>query len=189
MSLKTLAPDWIFFPHWSHIIPADIHENFRAVIFHMTDVPYGRGGSPLQNLIWSGARDTRLTALRCEAGLDTGPVYLKRDLSLAGTAEEILRRASDLMAEMITTIVRDKIEPAPQTGEAVAFKRRKPEQSNIATADTLERLYDLIRMLDADGYPHAFFETDRFRIELRGAKSEANAISAAARITMKDTTT
>ncbi len=24
---------------------------FECVCFHMTDVPYGRGGSPLQNLI------------------------------------------------------------------------------------------------------------------------------------------
>ena len=32
-----LQPDWVFFPHWSYIIPADVYENFRCVIFHMTD--------------------------------------------------------------------------------------------------------------------------------------------------------
>ncbi len=55
----------------------------------MTDLPYGRGGSPLQNLIQRGHTSTMLTALRCGAGLDTGDVYLKQPLSLHGSAEEI----------------------------------------------------------------------------------------------------
>ena len=29
----------------------EIHENYKCIIFHMTDLPFGRGGSPLQNLI------------------------------------------------------------------------------------------------------------------------------------------
>lgn len=49
--MTALSPDWIFFPHWSYLIPAEVYENFRCVIFHMTDLPFGRGGSPLQNLI------------------------------------------------------------------------------------------------------------------------------------------
>ena len=54
MSSETLAqikPDFVFFPHWSWLIPEEIHSRFDCVIFHMTDLPYGRGGSPLQNLI------------------------------------------------------------------------------------------------------------------------------------------
>ncbi len=36
-----LKPRYVFFPHWSHIIPQDIYENFECVIFHMTDFPFG----------------------------------------------------------------------------------------------------------------------------------------------------
>jgi len=55
----------------------------------MTYMPYGRGGSPLQNLIVRGYRHTKLTALRMVEEFDAGPVYLKEDLCLEGNAEEI----------------------------------------------------------------------------------------------------
>lgn len=63
--LELLLPKFIFFPHWSWLIPEDIHTRFECVVFHMTDLPYGRGGSPLQNLIVRGHKETKLTALRC----------------------------------------------------------------------------------------------------------------------------
>ena len=83
----SFPPDWIFFPHWSWIIRQHIYDNYRCVIFHMTDVPYGRGGSPLQNLIVRGHKETMLSAIKCVAELDAGPVYCKVPLSLEGTAE------------------------------------------------------------------------------------------------------
>ena len=61
--LEKINPDWIFFPHWSWIIPKSIYEKYTCVIFHMTDVPYGRGGSPLQNLIIKGHKSTLLSAI------------------------------------------------------------------------------------------------------------------------------
>ena len=169
-AMKDFGAQWIFFPHWSWLIPEDVHRNFPSVIFHMTDVPYGRGGSPLQNLIARGHQTTQLTALRCEAGLDTGPVYLKRPLSLEGTAEEIFRRASAAMEPMIREIVTGGIDPLPQEGEVTTFQRRKPAQSAVDTVDSAPALYDLIRMLDADGYPHAFAETANFRMIFRDAR-------------------
>ena len=50
-NVKDLNPKYIFFPHWSWLIPNEIYENYECILFHMTDLPYGRGGSPLQNLI------------------------------------------------------------------------------------------------------------------------------------------
>jgi methionyl-tRNA formyltransferase len=97
--------------------------------------------------------------------LDAGPVYLKRSLSLEGGAEEIYLRASALSAEMIQQIARDEMHALPQTGVAVNFKRRKPEESQIAKLDSLEQLHDFIRMLDAEGYPRAFLSHDGYRFE------------------------
>ena len=69
--------------------PKSIWGTWPTVIFHMTDLPYGRGGSPLQNLIKRKHRTTKITAILCDDGLDTGDIYLKEDLSLEGSAEEI----------------------------------------------------------------------------------------------------
>ena len=49
--VSAIDPQWIFVPHWSHLIPESIWGTWPTVIFHMTDLPYGQGGSPLQNLI------------------------------------------------------------------------------------------------------------------------------------------
>ena len=83
-------------PHWSYIIPKDIFNLFNCVVFHMTDLPFGRGGSPLQNLIIRGYEKTKISALKVTNGIDSGPIYLKKPLSLDGTAYEIMIRASQL---------------------------------------------------------------------------------------------
>ena len=55
---RTFSPDWIFIPHWSYKkIPKEIFNNYRCVVFHMTDLPYGRGGTPLQNLNYKRSSD------------------------------------------------------------------------------------------------------------------------------------
>ncbi len=150
-------------------MPAEIVQAYECVCFHMGDVPYGRGGSPLQNLIVQGHRRTKLTALRMVEEIDAGPVYLKEELSLEGSAEEIYIRASGLAAKMIRQILEGSIEPVPQTGEAVVFRRREPKESAIPRVEALQALYDFIRMLDAEGYPHAFLEHEDFRYEFRRA--------------------
>lgn len=169
-ALMQIQPRYVFFLHWSHKVPNDILNDFACVVFHMTDVPYGRGGSPLQNLIVRGHRATKLTALRMVKDFDAGPVYLNRDLSLeGGSAEEIYMRASRLSAEMIETIITQNPEPTPQTGEPTVFKRCKPAQSAIPQLADLGALHDFIRMLDAEGYPSAFLEVAGFRYEFSRA--------------------
>jgi len=163
--VRELQPRYAFFLHWSWKVPPEILEEVECVCFHMTDVPYGRGGSPLQNLIARGHRDTKLTALRMTEDFDAGPVYLKRNLSLEGGAEEIYLRAGALSGQMIQQIVRDEMQPSPQTGEPVNFRRRKPEESEIANLESLEQLHDFIRMLDAEGYPRAFLSHAGYRFE------------------------
>jgi len=168
--MSSLNPDMIFIPHWSYLIPAEIYEKYICVIFHMTDLPFGRGGSPLQNLIVRGFKETRISAIKASKGLDTGDVYLKYPLSLEGTAQEIFIRASEVIEKMIVSIVVNNIKPTPQEGEVVEFKRRKPEESNLKDISDINKLFDYIRMLDAEGYPHAYVETESFRLEFTKAQ-------------------
>jgi methionyl-tRNA formyltransferase len=182
-ALAALNPKYVFFLHWSHKVPEAITSAFECICFHMTDVPYGRGGSPLQNLILQGHEATKLTALRMTQEFDGGPVYLKEDLSLHGSAQEIYVRAMNLSAAMAERIINTKPEPQPQQGPVVVFKRRKPEQSRIENISHLEALYDFIRMLDADGYPRAFVETGKFRYTFKGALKTTNGVQAQVEIT------
>lgn len=84
--LKSLHPRYIFFLHWSWKVPIEILSEYECIGFHMTDLPYGRGGSPLQNLILRGHTDTKLTAFHMTDEMDAGHIYLQEDLSLEGMA-------------------------------------------------------------------------------------------------------
>ena len=181
-ALDQIQPEMVFFPHWSWFIPQEIHKRFECVIFHMTDVPYGRGGSPLQNLIVRGHRETMLSALKCVQDFDAGPVYLKRRLSLDGTAEDILRRASGLIESMIVEIVEKRPMPVPQHGDVVEFKRRRPSDGDLALLSELRQIYDYVRMLDADGYPPAFLKTKHLHVEFRQAQLNEGFVDAKVRI-------
>lgn len=176
-------PRYVFFPHWSFIVPDDLLKAHECVCFHMTDVPYGRGGSPLQNLITRGHNATVLTALRMTAELDAGPVYFKRPLSLEGNAEEIFYRMSHLCTQMIAEIVETEPKPEPQSGKPVLFKRRKPEQSTLPMDGDPETLFNHIRMLDAPGYPHAFLRYGDWVGTLKDAELSGNEVFATVRFT------
>lgn len=167
--LNQFNPDKIFIPHWSHIIPREIFEKYTCIVFHMTDLPFGRGGSPLQNLIVNGYSTTKISAIKVEQGLDTGDVYLKETLELDGTATAIFHRASFIIRNMIQDIIKNNIQPSPQVGDIVEFKRRRPADSNIFDVITLEKVYDYIRMLDCEGYPHAYIKTPAFKFEFLNA--------------------
>lgn len=167
-TLKTLhqiKPTKIFIPHWSYIIPEEIYNQYECIVFHMTDLPFGRGGSPLQNLIVRKIENTKISALKVEKGIDTGAIYIKNDLNLNGTAEEIFIRANNVIKAMIINILDENLSPKKQEGEVTLFKRRKPEMSNIVSLSDIGTLYDYIRMLDAEGYPKAYIETEHFRFE------------------------
>lgn len=179
-------PRYIFFPHWRWIVPEEILNHYECVCFHMTDVPYGRGGSPLQNLIVRGHKDTVLTALRMETGLDTGPVYMKKPLNLEDKAEDVYIRASELAWEMIAELIATEPTPVAQKGEPVLFKRRTPAQSEIPQNLTIEQMYDYIRMLDAAGYPRAFLQTERYCLDFEDAKLCGDELVAKVKIKLKD---
>ncbi len=185
--LSKIKPKYIFFPHWSWIIPNEIFESFDSVVFHMTDLPFGRGGSPLQNLIVRGIYDTKISAIKVEEGLDTGPIYFKYNVNISeGNVADILSKVSEIIFfTMIPRFINEELVPHKQEGEAVVFKRRKPSQSEIPEGLSTRQLYDYIRMLDGEGYPTAYKDVGDLRIYFKNAKLEQENLTAEVNITRR----
>lgn len=185
-TIQFVKPKYIFFLHWSQIVPKDIVEQYTCICFHPTALPYGRGGSPVQNMIFTGHEYTRVTMFKMTNKVDAGPWYDCRQLSLLGTAEEIYLRMAETAYCMIENLIRDS---APQfieqddREERVVFKRRKPEQSKVLEYFPLDDLFRFIQMLDAEGYPKAFFEYAGFRFELSRASLKTGRLLADVTIT------
>lgn len=176
--LKEIEPRYVFFPHWSWIVPDDILAAYECVCFHSTPVPYGRGGSPIQNMIALGHEETVISALRMVKDLDAGPVYMQKPVSLLGGGDEMFLRISGIIAQMIADIIHRSPEPVAQTGDPVIFKRRTPSQSLLPQAGNLKSIYDHIRMLDAEGYPMAFVEHGELVLEISRATLRNDCIEA-----------
>ncbi|RLA83596.1 MAG: methionyl-tRNA formyltransferase [Epsilonproteobacteria bacterium] len=178
--INKLNPKYIFFPHWSWIIPKEIYNNFDCVVFHMTDLPYGRGGSPMQNLIVREVYDTKISALKVDDGMDTGDIYLKEDFNVSlGSAEENFMKLSNIVFnKMIPKFLTSNLIPTKQVGDIVNFKRRIPAESNINILKdkSLNKLYDFIRMLDAEGYPKAYLKLDDIRLEFSEVNLKNNTL-------------
>ena len=106
-------------------------------------------------------------------------------MSLYGNAEEIFLWADALIEQMIQRIVCESPEPKPQQGEAVLLGCRKPAQSNLANCSPgdLDACYNQIRMLDSEGYPHAFMEINGMRLEFRRVSRRSDGLHADVRIT------
>ena len=117
--------------------------------------------------------------------IDSGDIYLKKELYLNGNAQQIYNRASDIIFKMIIEILKKNPLPKKQEGKPTFFKRREPHMSNIKDLNNLEKAYDYIRMLDADGYPKAFIETKHFKIEFNEADFDNNELSARVKIQKK----
>jgi methionyl-tRNA formyltransferase len=135
----------------------------------MTDLPYGRGGSPFQNLIMNEIYDTKISALKVDSGLDMGDIYLKEEcnISIGSAQENFVKISSIIFEKMIPAFLKNELIPQKQSGKVTEFKTRKPNESNILTLDkkSISKLYDFIRMLDAEGYPKAYIELENIKIE------------------------
>ncbi|WP_316863027.1 methionyl-tRNA formyltransferase [uncultured Cohaesibacter sp.] len=176
--LEDLQPRYIFFPHWNWIIPEEIYQPYECIVFHTAPLPYGRGGSPIQNLILRGFTSSPVCALRVTGILDGGPIYDRREVSLDGTIEAIFSRIATCVEDLIVSICRDEPLPEPQSGDIVEFSRRVPADSALSQDLSRSDLYDRIRMVDGAGYPKAFIQFGDYRLELSEADFSQGTLSA-----------
>ena len=179
--IKKSRPKIIFFIHWSKKIPKKIYNKYLCIQFHSSNLPYGRGGSPIQNQILKGREKTYLCAFRVTGKIDSGKIYLKKILSLKGSAHEIYCRMEKLSIKIIKLIIKNKkIVPKKQTGVVKYFKRRTERDSNMTIYDfkNLKEAYNFIRMLDAKNYPKANFKLGKLKFEFYNVKNKKNKLIA-----------
>ena len=184
-NLRIINPKYIFFIHWNEKVSEEIYKNFKCIVFHTSPLPFGRGGTPLQNLIVKGFDKTKISALKVTKGIDAGPIYLKSNLKLNGTAQDIFYRANKVIEKMIYKIIDSDLKPKPQSGNVVYFKRRTKEDSNLINIGNIKTVYDYIRMLDGEGYPHAFLNSKNLNFKFYNAKLIDDKIEANVRISKK----
>ena len=100
---------------------------------HASLLPRWRGAAPIQRAIEAGDTETGITIMRMEAGLDTGPMLLKKSLPITDddTAATLHDKLADLGAAMIVEALPqlDRLVPEfqPEAGVTYAHKIGKAE--------------------------------------------------------------
>jgi len=189
IKIKRINPKIIFFIHWSKFINKSIFEKYLCIQFHSSNLPKGRGGSPIQNQIMLNIKKTKISAFKVSERLDSGPICIQGDLSLQGNALDILSKMEAKSVQMIKKIIKTKnLKFKKQKGKPSFFKRRKPSESKINAykTKTINELYDFLRMLDAPGYPKAFIKLNKFKFSFNSIKINKNKINAKVEITKNE---
>ena len=139
-----------------------------CVNVHASLLPRWRGAAPIQRAILAGDRETGVTIMQMEAGLDTGPMLAKVHTDVdAKTAGELTDELAHLGADLLVTVLgylsAHPPVTQPEDGVTYAAKIDKAE-SRIKFQQTAEAVERQIRAFTPA--PGAFFEFagERFRI-------------------------
>ena len=174
--IREFDPEYIFFIHWGWKVEKEIYENFKCIVFHTAPLPYGRGGSPIQNLILEGFETAPVCALKMTSALDAGPVYSKIVVSLQGSLSKIFERINIATNSLISELVENDLIPFDQQGKPHIFNRLTESDNELPKDLNLKQVYDRVRMLDHEDYPNAFIYHGKMKIEFFGAERQKNSI-------------
>ena len=146
-------------------------------MLHPSPLPKYRGGTPLQNQIIRGEKDSAVTLFIMDSGIDTGAIIAQSPLSLSGHLSDIFDRIISIGFRLTKNIIENGFETIEQDhSKATYYKRRTPSMSEI-TKEELEALdgeylCNKIRMLE-DPYPNAFITmSDGRKLKIKLAEIE-----------------
>lgn len=163
--------DFLFLISCHQIIGADVRDLYRHnLVIHASDLPNGRGWSPMAWEVLHGASGITVSLINAEDSVDSGDIWQKRSFALDGTEllDELNAKLFDLELELMDWALAscDTAVPEPQIGEATTWPRRTPADSEIDPSKPLAESFDTIRIADPDRFP-AFFEYRGARYSIR----------------------
>ncbi|MDP9422803.1 MAG: methionyl-tRNA formyltransferase [Pseudomonadota bacterium] len=158
------------------ILPQPILDapTFGCLNVHASLLPRWRGAAPVQRAIMAGDECTGVTIMQMEAGLDTGPMLLKRaveieDKNAAQVTEELAKLGSAMMVEVLSDLPGFEPIPQPLDGATYAAKISKDE----ARIDWSWPAAELVRLVQGLApFPGAWFEVNGERIKVLAAEVE-----------------
>jgi methionyl-tRNA formyltransferase len=134
--------------------------NLYNIVVHASDLPKGRGWSPLTWKVLEGKNEIPVTLFEAVDKVDAGKVYLRDMLTLKG--DELIDEMRHLLAlktnELVLKFVKQYpyIEGIEQEGEPTYYSRRLPENSELDISKSIEEQINLLRVCDNERYPAYF---------------------------------
>ncbi len=150
--------------------------NKRNIVIHASEVPKGRGWSPMTWQILQGRNSIPISLFEAESEVDSGVVYMRKTLELDGSElidearEKLARKVNQMAMEFIYSYPDEK--GIPQEGKPTYYDRRTPRDSKLDVDKTIKEQFNLFRVVDNERYP-AFFDLNQSRYVITIRKDDS----------------
>jgi methionyl-tRNA formyltransferase len=174
--IRGLMPDVIVVMAYGQILPRAVLEipNIACLNLHASLLPRWRGAAPIQAAIAAGDRETGITVMYMDEGLDTGDILLQRRLEIqsddtGGSLHNRLGKiAPDALLESLQLLAIASAPRIPQDGTlAIYAPKLKRENGKIDWAEPAEVIERKIRAFNP--WPGAYMELNGRKLKIFSA--------------------
>ena len=176
-----LNPDMIVTCAYGQIIPTEIldYPKYGCINVHASLLPKYRGGAPIHRAIINGEKETGITIMYMDAGMDSGDIIeqskitITDDMYLEELHDKLSEMGRDLLLETIPKILEGTNKRIKQNEEEVTFaKIIKREDELIEFDDTTVNVYNKIRGLSP--FPCSYSVLDGKIVKIYKAEKSSN---------------
>jgi len=179
--LLSLRPGLVVLADYGQIVPKPLLEVAHGALnLHPSLLPRHRGSTPIPAAILAGDRETGVTLIRMDEGVDTGPILaqdrstLEGDATAPGLEARLAILAAGLLARSLDPWLDGELAAQPQPADGATLTR--PFLRSDGRLDPNEPATVLERKVRAfQPWPGTFFEVDRLRISVLHAAVAAAA--------------
>lgn len=137
-----------------------LHMNKHNLVVHESDLPKGKGWSPVSWQVLEGKNSVTMTLFEATGSVDDGPIYYQTPLELEGHElwSEIKHKQGLITQQLIIKFVHNYPNniAKPQAGVSTFYQKRTPKDSELDIYKSIEDQFNLLRICDNERYP-AFF--------------------------------
>lgn len=173
--------DLLFLISCNELVNASVRCLYKKVlVIHASDLPAGRGWSPLIWQVLEGRKEIVVTLFEAVDKVDDGSIWEKTSIHLEGheLVDEINSKLFDAERQLMTFAVEhfDDVVPQEQPPEGITFyAKRTPEDSRIDPDKTLREQFNWLRVADPDRYP-SFMDLMGYRYKITVDKMEPDPV-------------
>ncbi len=154
--LRGLQPDIVVVVAYGQILRRPVLETPRAgcVNVHASLLPRWRGAAPIQRALLAGDRETGVTLMQMDEGLDTGPMLAREatpispDETAGSLHDRLARIGADLLTAQLPSLLAGEVTPQPQPEpEATYAEKLSTRESWLDPDEPAEQLARRVRAL------------------------------------------
>jgi methionyl-tRNA formyltransferase len=147
----------------------------HAVVVHASDLPSGKGWSPLSWQIVEGKNKIPLSMIYAVDRVDSGDIILKEEVNYTGLEllDELREKLGGTINQMCIWFTTNCsiVKHTPQDGVESFYNRRSPADSMLDIDKSIKEQFNLFRVSDNERYP-AFFIYQGTKYNLKIEKVE-----------------